>query len=170
MDTLMVTGHRPDKLGGYGWGVFASLVAFAEEQILAEAPKIVVSGMALGWDLAVAVAAIRLREQGMDIRLRSVLPFASQYVKWRDPKAAFIWTKVLCKADEVILLQRGAPNGSVQAIFWLDERNHAMVDMSEKVIALWNGSSGGTKNCLGYARYRARPIVNVWEQWASFRR
>ena len=26
MDTLVVTGHRPDKLGGYGWDNFSQLV------------------------------------------------------------------------------------------------------------------------------------------------
>ena len=122
MDTLVVTGHRPDKLGGYGWNIFSKLVGVAMEQIRHEKPDMVVSGMALGWDLACAIATIRLRdEKHMNIRLRCVIPFASQYTKWRDEKAVFLWTKALCKTDEVMLLRRGAPTSTTQAIFWLDE-------------------------------------------------
>lgn len=54
------TGHRPDKLGGYGAGVSSRLVDLARAALLRCRPNEVMSGMALGWDTALALGAIEL--------------------------------------------------------------------------------------------------------------
>ncbi len=165
---LVCTGHRPDKLGGYDFEVFRKLVAFAREVIRVENPDVLVTGMALGWDLACAVAAIQLRdEEHLNISVRCVIPFSAQYKIWRDRKILFIWAKVLCKADDVQIVHHGQPSGIEVASYWLEERNRVMVDQGERMLALWNGTKGGTANCIGYARYKVRPINNVWAQWAN---
>lgn len=39
-------------------------------------------------------------------------------------------------------------------------RNHSMVDMSEVVIAVYNGDeTGGTANCVKYARKKDKKIL-----------
>lgn len=50
------TGHRPNKLGGYGDDVFERLVALARTYLWHMEPWHVISGMALGWDQALAQA------------------------------------------------------------------------------------------------------------------
>ena len=41
----------------------------------------------------------------------------------------------------------------------MQQRNEYMVNHSDKVIAVWNGSSGGTKNCIDYAKNRKKEII-----------
>lgn len=57
---IAFTGHRPDKLGGYSPEADRRLVAFARRLVVAlqarYAPERFISGMALGWDMAVAEA------------------------------------------------------------------------------------------------------------------
>ncbi len=55
---IAVTGHRPDKLGGFSEDVHHRLVRFAKET-LSKIPRdnlTIVTGMALGWDIAIADA------------------------------------------------------------------------------------------------------------------
>ena len=40
-----------------------------------------------------------------------------------------------------------------------------MVDRSDSIVALWNGTSGGTKNCIDYAEKKGKPIINLWERF-----
>jgi len=57
---IAATGHRPDKLGGYGSDVHRRLVELAARYLDLEQPTCVISGLALGWDLAFADAALLL--------------------------------------------------------------------------------------------------------------
>lgn len=43
--------------------------------------------------------------------------------------------------------------------------NEWMVDRAGRIAALWDGSWGGTFNCLNYARRRGVPIDNLWDRW-----
>ena len=54
------TGHRPNKLGGYNNESFLKLVNIAEDALKQMEVTEVISGMALGWDMALAQAAINL--------------------------------------------------------------------------------------------------------------
>ena len=56
------TGHRPDKLGGYSDDVLSKLIKLARTTLFDLKPKKVISGMALGWDMALAYAALALTE------------------------------------------------------------------------------------------------------------
>jgi uncharacterized phage-like protein YoqJ len=47
-------------------------------------------------------------------------------------------------------------------------RNEWMVDSSDGVVALWNGTAGGTANCVRYAEKVGRPIDNLWPTWERF--
>jgi hypothetical protein len=59
---LAVTGHRPKDLGGYSDAAFVKLVAFAKNNLGKWQPRIeyVITGMAQGWDQAVAQACVEL--------------------------------------------------------------------------------------------------------------
>ena len=47
----------------------------------------------------------------------------------------------------------------------MQERNKWMVDHCDEVLALWNGTSGGTSNCVAYANKIGKPINNLWEKY-----
>ena len=75
--TIAGTGHRPQKLGGFGETANSTLRRFARAWLEILAPERGISGMALGWDQALAAAAVDLA-----IPFVAAVPFASQAVKW----------------------------------------------------------------------------------------
>lgn len=44
-----------------------------------------------------------------------------------------------------------------------------MVDDADRILALWDGSSGGTANCVGYANDIKKPITNLWPVYKMIR-
>ena len=154
MKTLAFTGHRPNKLGGYGKETRVKLFNFAKGILLEEKPDLVISGMAQGWDHAVAVAAIK-----MGIPLKAAVPFLGQEGMW-PAEAQRRYNRVLEKAAEVVIVSEGEFSSKKMMI-----RNEWMVDRCGKLIALWDGTNGGTSNCVRYARKQNVETDNMWEQW-----
>lgn len=150
---LAATGHRPDKLGGYSDEVLARLQRLAAAWIVDYHPTQVISGMALGWDTAVALAAI---EHGYP--LVAAVPFVGQESIW--PKAAQErYRKILAHAEVRIISPGGFSVGKMQY------RNEWMVNRCDRLVALWDGSSGGTANCVFYADRKKKPYDNLWPRW-----
>lgn len=148
------TGHRPDKLGGYGQESTQKLAKFAKTVLREIKPKVVISGMALGWDQALAWAAINL-----DIPLIAAIPFSSQPTAWPEP-SQMTYAKLLARADKTCIVSEG-----LYANWKFQKRNEWMVDNCNLVLALWNGSKGGTGNCIKYAESKDVKILNLWEKW-----
>lgn len=148
------TGHRPDKLGGYGKEVTAKLILLASDWLIAHQPDEVISGGALGWDQALAWAA-----HCAYIPFTLALPFPGFENRW--PQSSKDDLYVLADlANKVIYVKDGPYAG------WkMQARNEWMVDNSTHVLALWNGTSGGTANCIAYAKKVGKPIVNLWREY-----
>lgn len=153
---LAGTGHRPNKLGGYSPEVFARLVSLAEAALIKYQPTQVISGMALGWDQALAQASINLH-----IPLLAAVPFLGQESQWPEQSQAVYRTLLAQAAVHIV-----SPGGYVPRK--MQVRNEWMVDLSTDVLALWNGSSGGTGNAIQYARKQGKPIINLWSSWAKY--
>lgn len=149
------TGHRPEKLGGHGVEVAARLVKLAGEIIEERKPDVVISGMALGWDQALAVACMQ-----MGVEWWAFVPFAGQEAVW-PAKAKALYKELVGRAHHVrYVSEPGYAPWKMQA------RNVAMVDCSDEVLALWDGhQDGGTWNCVQYAMKKQRPIHNSWSKW-----
>lgn len=147
------TGHRPDKLGGYGEAVAERCVNLAQNFLREQTPHVVISGMAIGWDQALALAAIKL-----DIELWAYVPFPGQEKRW-PARAQELYRILLGQAHSVVNVSSAYHPGAFQL------RNEAMVDHADLIVALWNGSSGGTKNCVDYAETKQKPIVNLWSRY-----
>jgi len=153
--TICGTGHRPPKLGGYSNDVLRTLIALADGWLRANTPDKVISGMALGWDTALAIASIRL-----GIKTHAYVPCEGQDSKW-PAEHRVRYKKILgkCASRLIVSLKGYAP--------WvMTRRNEVMVDDADLVLALWDGSSGGTGHCVGYARKVGVPVVNLWETWS----
>jgi uncharacterized phage-like protein YoqJ len=158
MKVICGTGHRPDKLGGYDNAILKKLITFAEGRLIEINPTHVISGVALGWDTALAIAAIRL-----NIPLTAAVPFAGQELRWQ-PEAIARYNKILSKCARVEIVSPGGYGNPKMQI-----RNEWMVDRSDMVLALWNGSSGGTGNCVKYAQSTKTTLVNVWQAWVEYK-
>jgi uncharacterized phage-like protein YoqJ len=151
---VAATGHRPDKLGGYTVAARGRLVAFAESVIPRYAPSEFISGMALGWDTACALACLSL-----GIPLVAAVPFEGQESKWpEDSQRVYRW--ILSRAARVEIVCPGA-YGSYK----MQARNQWMVDRCDKILALWDGSNGGTANCINYADRTRKLYGNPYHEW-----
>lgn len=151
------TGHRPDKLGGYTSDVHFKLVSLAMDY-LDKRPDItkVISGGALGWDQALAAGA-----RACKIPYIMALPFPGFEDRWPQSSKNDLYA-LMAGAENTVYVKEGPYAG------WkMQERNKWMVDNSDQVLALWNGTTGGTANCVAYAEKVGKPIINLWEKYES---
>ncbi len=156
---LAVTGHRPEKLLGYGAPAFLHLTRFASSQLRSVKPQTVITGMALGWDQAVAEACCQL-----GIPFIAAVPFAGQERRWQDPDQKR-YTDLLRCAKRVEVTAKGGYEA------WkMQRRNQWMVQQCKELLALWDGSAGGTANCVRYATARKVPIIDCWDEWLKFKK
>lgn len=154
------TGHRPDKLGGHTFEAQLALDRFAVRVLTRLRPSGVISGMALGWDQSVAIACVRT-----GIPFVAAIPFEGQESRWPLRSQDRYHDILKCASQVHVVSAREAVTEA--GVPWaLQKRNEWMVDHSGKLLALWNGDrSGGTFNCVEYARLGRRDIVNVWADW-----
>lgn len=156
------TGHRPDKLAvpdhaAYSDGQLERLTRFAERILIEEDPRRVISGMAQGWDMALAHAAANLR-----IPWTAAVPFEGQERRWpKDTQAHY--RALLARADRVVVVSPGG-----YSPYKMQVRNEYMVRHAWKVLALWDGSPGGTANCVEFADGIERPYRRLWNEWQAF--
>lgn len=149
------TGHRPNKLGGYGAEVQQKLIDFAAAVLPQHQPSTVITGMALGWDMALAQAAVRL-----GIPFHAYIPFNGQELMW--PESTRLYYRALMRqAQHIVVCSTGGFTKEAMQV-----RNVAMVDNCDELVALWNGSSGGTANCLRYAQSLHKRYTNYWPEWS----
>lgn len=146
---ISVTGHRPDKLGG--WKVpnptYNAVLHALRETFKAMRPTMVISGMALGVDQWAAQVCI---DDG--IPFWAAVPFAGQEAVWPE----------YSRARYKYLLSRAAGSTIVSDGGWaaskMHIRNQWMVDRCHLLVAVWNGTPGGTASCVAYAEKVQRPI------------
>jgi len=151
------TGHRPDKLGGYGEATFLRLCHVASEALIRLKPTRVISGMALGWDQALAQAATEWH-----IPFVAAVPFKGQEAAWPAASQKY-YHELLRKAESVVYVSKPP-----YAARKMQVRNEFMVHKCDLLLALWDGSDGGTANCVRYAKLVAhKRFENVWEQWVA---
>lgn len=153
---VAATGHRPEKVGGYSDAAFNHLVLLAKQHLRTERPREMIVGMALGWDQAVAQACVDL-----DIPYTAAVPFEGQEELWPVASRSK-YKRLLTWASRVEIVTERYTMPVARA---LQVRNEWMVDRCETVLALWDGTFGGTHNCILYAEKQRRPIVNLWEKF-----
>lgn len=137
------TGHRPDKIGGYDY--YNPQRVWIRERIRTALVDLhatkTISGMALGVDQDLAQVSIDLA-----IPFIAALPFVGQESRW--PKSSqdyYEW--LLERADEVVVVSPGG-----YAAYKMQVRNKWMVDHANALVSVWDGSPGGTGNCMTYAK------------------
>ena len=155
---LGFTGHRPVSLPGkYSEHTERALMSTADSILARYKPEKVVSGMALGWDTAVAQSAIN-----RGISLIAAVPFESQSSKW--PRTSQDrYQKLLDRANQIEIISSG--NYSLQA---MQLRNQWIVDRCDLLMALWHQDKSGTKNCVDYALAINKPTFNCWDTFEYF--
>lgn len=147
------TGHRPEKLHMPESAVISGLEREIRKAI-DDGFTVFISGMARGVDIWAAEIVLRLRGEGKPIRLIAAVPHDGFETRW-----SLDWQKryaaILAAADLVKILAPVYDRGCFQ------RRNEWMVDHSARLIAVFNGEPGGTKNTIEYARRKAVAIVTI---------
>ena len=159
---LSATGHRPKRLGGFSKAAHSRLIDFANRCILRYDTEVEgIVGCALGWDQAVAQA---LLDQGHI--LHCAIPFDGFDALW-SPEQRKSLDILLGKALTVHTVCHDIKTEHL-AIEALMKRNRYMVDISNVVLALFDGSRSGTQNCVKYAEAKHRKVDNVWDKWQRY--
>ena len=114
--------------------------------------------MALGWDQAIAEAALYL-----DMPLVAYIPFVGQESRWPETSQQRYWHILNNPNTEYVIVCEGG-----YGAWKMQKRNEAMVNASMHLLALWDGSTGGTGNCIRYAKAKQRRIENVWDEWVEY--
>jgi len=148
---IAITGHRPDKLGGYNNNSIEELVKdHIKDLFYLLKPTFIWSGMALGVDQWAAELAIKL-----SIPFKAAVPFEGQESRW-PLKSQEKYRELLKCSQEIIVVSPGG-----YAPWKMQKRNEYMVDRADVVVAVWDGSSGGTKNCVEYAVSQDKTIYLI---------
>lgn len=145
---VAATGHRPEKIGGYEWDAPQRVwVRKRIERALIDLNATrAISGMALGVDQDFAYVCIELA-----IPFTAAIPFVNQECRWPASSQRF-YDWLLERADDVVVVSKGD-----YAAYKMQVRNEWMVDHCDVLLAVWDGSNGGTGNCVTYAM---RPSIN----------
>lgn len=149
---LATTGHRPDKLGGYdAYNPIRSMVMEQiDKALLRLRPTTVIVGMALGVDQWMAELCI-----WNQIPFIAALPFEDFHTRW-PLHAQMKFREILSKARSVHIVSPGTFSG-----YKMQLRNEWMVDHCEHLLAVWDGTPGGTANCVGYAERVGKPMTRL---------
>ena len=147
------TGHRPEKLTISEKQVKQELEREIR-QAIAEGYNVFISGMARGVDLWAAEIVVRLREDGLPIKLICASPFEGFESSWNDSTKKQ-YSSIIEAAD---LVRYICPHYS-RSCFQI--RNEWMVDHSARVIAVFNGGASGTKNTIDYAKRTGVPVCVI---------
>lgn len=147
------TGHRPNKLPG-GYDIRSPKYDPIKNEIrrvLKELnPEKAISGMALGIDQIAAGICVEV-----GIPFIAAVPFEGQENAWPLSSQGDYRFLLLMAKEKVIVCEGG------YAAWKMQKRNEWMVDNCDVLIACWDGTSGGTGNCVRYAEQVEKKIIRI---------
>ncbi len=149
------TGHRPEKLHMPESKVKA-LLEKAVIQAVDDGFLTFISGMARGVDIWASEIVLELREENSDIHLICTPPYKGFEKRWSLSEQR-LYNTILENADYVKFISEHYYKACFQV------RNIYMVDHSQRVIAAYNGSSGGTRNTVIYANRKGVETINIFK-------
>ena len=156
--TCCFTGHRPDKLP---WGyderdprclALKRSMAREIEGLYLRGFRHFISGMAQGCDLWFAEAALALREQYPDLSVEGAVPFPAQADRWPEAQRRRR-ADILARCDLETAVQQHYDR------FCMFRRDRYMVDRSAAILAVFDGTPGGTQYTLNYAMDKKLEIL-----------
>ena len=148
--TCCFTGHRPEKLP---WGTderdprclaLKRSISRELERLYLRGWRHFISGMAQGADLYFVEAALALKEKYPDLTVEGAVPCPTQADRWPEEERRR-WRRALDACDLETLVQQNYDR------FCMHRRDRYMVDRSSAILAVFDGTPGGTMYTLNYA-------------------
>lgn len=148
---IAITGHRPDKLGGYKpCAEHEHIRLLMKKAFMAFQPTQIITGMALGVDQWAAEEALKLK-----IPLVAAIPFEEQASNWPHESQQHYRNLLSQIPDQIRVCEPG------YLVWKLQKRNEWMVDHCDMVLAFWDGTKGGTANCVNYAVKKKKTVMQI---------
>ncbi len=154
------TGHRPGKLP---WGYdeadprclsLKRRIADAVDAAYEEGCRHFLCGMALGCDLYFCECVLALRDAHPDVTVEAAIPCPTQADAW-PPDQRRRYRRLVDACDfETMVSDR-------YTHFCMQRRDRYMVDHSSLLIAVFDGTPGGTRYTVSYAMSRRVSIVDL---------
>lgn len=138
------TGHRPEKLHA-DEKTICSILAKAIDDTIDDGFATFISGMARGVDIWAAEIVLYRKQHNPALRLICACPHPDFEKRW-PPEWVARYHRILAAADLVHTISPAFTMAAYQ------RRNEWMVDHSARVIAVYNGEPGGTRNTIEYAQ------------------
>jgi uncharacterized phage-like protein YoqJ len=159
---VALTGHRPNKLAGYDLThpFYVALQLWLERIIrtgLAQHPHLTLhSGLALGADTVWSQAILAMRERFPDrIAFVAEVPVMTQSSQWPAKRDTQFWQKQIDSADLVNVYAEIYTPRAMQL------RNEGMIRASQQILAVWDGSTGGTGHAVRFAEKNGIPVFRM---------
>lgn len=173
MAVACFTGHRPDKLGGYNYNspknlqIKEALRKACISLIVNEGVDTFVVGGALGIDQMAFDVVYELKKE-YSLKIIVAIPFEKQYSNWFQSSITY-YKRQLSLADKLVFVDtldeykiKGYEEGKYYPAK-MQKRNEYMVDISDYIITYFDGTKGGTKNCLDYwNKKKSNKPINVY--------
>ena len=157
--TCCFTGHRPTKLP---WGynennercvLLKEKLYDITEAVYLSGVRHFICGMAMGCDLYFCEILTVLRKKYTDIIIEAAIPCETQASGWRKSERER-YEKLVAECDVKTMVSR------VRTYDCMMKRNKYMVDNSSVLIAVFDGTMGGTMNTVIYAKQQGLEIID----------
>ncbi len=147
------TGHRPEKLGRSERDISSDIDREIRDAIT-DGYTTYITGMSRGVDIWAAEIVLQLRSEGYHLKLICAIPHPGFEKRWSQAWQQR-YRNICSQADLVRVISNGYHPGVYQ------RRNRWMVDHSARVIAVYTGQPGGTKNTIDYAVRMDVPVHQI---------
>ncbi|MET0888335.1 MAG: SLOG family protein [Mycetocola sp.] len=159
---IALTGHRPNKLAGYNLNVpfYAALsswlIHIVETGLQKHEHLTLHSGLALGADTVWSHVILAVREQYPDrVAFVAEVPVMTQSSQWPSARDQKFWQKQIDTADLVNVYAESYSPRAMQL------RNEGMLRPAQLVLAVWDGSTGGTGHAVRFAEKQGIPVFRM---------
>lgn len=165
-NTCCFTGHRPNKLP---WSkneddprciALKSKIYDIASALYFSGIRHYICGMALGCDMYFAEEVLRLREEHPDITIEAAIPCVNQTEFWSE-ETKRRYNRIVSECDYETLIQNEYTDDCMK------KRNRYMVDNSSVLIAVFDGTIGGTYQTVNYAAKKGLEIIRIAPEQAE---
>lgn len=119
-----------------------------------------ITGMATGVDIYAGEIVVEIKQSNPEIKLIAAIPWEGQADKW-DDEWKERYNALLSQCDEKEIINK---NCTGYHRWFYHVRDRWMVDHSDRVIAFYNGTPGGTKYTIDYAVKKGKELIIIDEQ------
>lgn len=167
---IAITGHRPNKLGN-DYDLKSPLIQWIKDQIIRRVTHFhchedvtCITGMALGIDTLFAQIAVELGHPFI-----AAIPMKGQERMWPE-KSQDLYHHYLARAQKIYVtdINKYVTYSefldlpfTLYSPFKMQKRNEWMTNTGDEIIGVWDGTSGGTANCIKYAEKVGKPITII---------